>query len=606
MYRDIEYLARTDRNFRSQLEVFAQAIHNLEEKAKEDSRARDQLKDQVTGLLRHCNYNFGFLTGYFFPMFGKGPFTLVDRPFAFSMFQLNPGGTTTIRAGRQIGKSTSLSARELILAEVIPGWSSLYITPRHEQLQTFAYKLDEMERKFRFFEPPQNLYLKRLKNFSKIKLIYALTSADSARGNTADELLFDEYQNFDVNLELELKQIQVASDYPVTVYAGTSLTTDTALEARYENSSRGVWLIRCGCGKEVNMGDKKDALDSVQAKGLACPKCSRTLNPREGRWLHESDTMLRAGHLGFHVPQTIVPYFTENPVRWNEIYRTKMDSEENKFLQEVVGIPTSEGARELTLKNIEDICTINLREAQAKARTGKYLMVVSGCDWGGSDFLPSAKTKLSFTVHTVIGVNHDRTIDIIYFKRYEGMEYKQIAADIMFNHKALKAEAIASDYGVGQYYNNYLRENMTNVSKHIIFAYSAPSTAPVGRPDDANMYNKLSLNRTESITSLFDAVKSKRIRCFSWELAKQFLLDFTNLYRNPSESASGITTFSYRRHGSKADDCLHAVNFAYVLARLALGEPIVPDKGLARMLQQQLRGGHSSTFHGTGPQVVMG
>ena len=67
--------------------------------------------------------------------------------------------------------------------------------------------------------------------------------------------------------------------------------------------------------------------------------------------------------------------------------------------------------------------------------------------------------------------------------------------------------------------------------------------------------------------------------------------DFLNLYRAPGESAGsgGGTTFLYRAHPSKPDDTLMATNYAYMLARIFLNEPMFADTSLKLRLENTLR-----------------
>jgi hypothetical protein len=595
-YFDLEWNARTNPEFQVELQTAISRIASLEQAAHAIPDARQQIGLELKKLLRQCHYNFGFLTPYFFPRYPKSkPMSLTDRPYAFSMMGFQIGGSTTYRGSRQIGKSTSFCSRQLMFSHVLPGFRSLYITPHTEQLKTYADRLREMERAFRFYSQHptfrQNLYFKEYPNGAMIKLMYALTSAASLRGNSADELLFDEYQNFDISIEDEVLEIQKASIMPVRIFAGTSLTTDTALEAKYQASSQGVWMLRCGCGKWLNTGEREMALQLVQPDGVTCPTCSRVQDVRLGRYVHGDLDKLRSLEVGYHIPQIIIPYFTEDPVRWNEIYRKKIaGGNVNKFLEEVLGIPTEEGEREITQQMLKDMCVLNKAEVQRRAQAGEYRLVVSGCDWGGSDYIPEAKTKVSFTVHAMLGVTHDNSIDIIHFQHYAGMDYRSVADDIVKNHYSLQGEALASDFGVGQLYNMLLRERIQNVHKHVVFGYVGPSSAALSEPNGEHMFNQYSLNRTESITGLYDAIKSKRLRCFQWELSERYLMEFLNLFRAPTESAGGATSFTYRRHGSKADDSLHATNFAYVLARVMMDEPIINDKALRDRLLQHLRG----------------
>jgi hypothetical protein len=176
-----------------------------------------------------------------------------------------------------------------------------------------------------------------------------------------------------------------------------------------------------------------------------------------------------------------------------------------------------------------------------------------------------------------------------------------VADDIVRNHNELLGEALASDFGVGQLYNMLLRERIKNVHKHLVFGYVGPSSAALGEPSGEHMFNQYSLNRTEAITSLYDAIKQKRIRCYQWEHAERYLMEFLNLFRAPNETSAGATSFTYRRHGSKADDSLHAVNFAYVLARLLLEEPLVADKMLRDRILKNLRG-NNTTWRGGNPR----
>ena len=60
------------------------------------------------------------------------------------------------------------------------------------------------------------------------------------------------------------------------------------------------------------------------------------------------------------------------------------------------------------------------------------------------------------------------------------------------------------------------------------------------------------------------------------------------MYRVPSDQ-SGAPKFLYRRHGAKADDTLHAVNFAYAVGRMFLQESLVPDKALLARVNAALQ-----------------
>jgi hypothetical protein len=81
----------------------------------------------------------------------------------------------------------------------------------------------------------------------------------------------------------------------------------------------------------------------------------------------------------------------------------------------------------------------------------------------------------------------------------------------------------------------------------------------------------------------YEAVRQKRIRCFDWQYASEYLTDFLNLFRTPAEASSnggGATTFVYRSHPSKPNDTLMAINYAYMLGKILLGEAMFADSSL--------------------------
>ena len=520
MYFDFEHTVRTDGVFRDKLKALVSKLEKHAPQAFSSIKHQNIANNTLLDILRLCHYNPGFLLPYYYPAYPKElPMSLKDFPYAYHLLPLNIGGFTVVRGSRQIAKSTTFAARQRLNAHVLPRFKSMYIAPKSDQMRTYANKLRELEYAFRFYKQShryrQNLLLKEYPNGSTIELFNVDTQVTNIRGKSADELLFDEYQNFDPEFEPEVSEVQSASIMPVTMYAGTSLTTDTALEAKYEDSSQGVWVMTCeGCNHENIPLPEEGVMDMIQPKGVSCKKCDHPLDVRKGRFLHSNKRAFELGKIGFHIPQIIVPFVVQNKIRYSEIYRKKLEWDPRKFFQENLGIPTEEGEREITEDDLKNICTLaDLKTIQQKAAAGQYRFVVSGCDWGGSDYDISLKTKLSYTVHIMMGQNLDKSFDIIHMKRYEGMSYRGIAEDIMHWHKKLGGNALGADAGVGMAYNMLLREKM-DPARHLVFNYTGPMT--VACKEAPTEFNRYSLNNTDSITSLYYAVKYRRLRCYNW------------------------------------------------------------------------------------------
>ena len=89
---------------------------------------------------------------------------------------------------------------------------------------------------------------------------------------------------------------------------------------------------------------------------------------------------------------------------------------------------------------------------------------------------------------------------------------------------------------------------------------------------------------------LFRAIRTMRIKCFPWEIARTYLEDYLNVYRALAELPGGETLWKFIRNPAKTDDALHATNFAFTLGRLLLGEPIIQDPALQRRMESILFG----------------
>ena len=407
-------------------------------------------------------------------------------------------------------------------------------------------------------------------------------------------------QHFDPALYPELEQVQRASKMKITIFAGTALTNDTALETRYQKSSQGRWMIKCHhCEHWINTGDAEEAISMIRPAGPTCPSCSGILNVRNGCWHHPFKKNLAANWVGLHIPQLIIPDYVEDPVEWATLYRQFREYRGGpKFYQEVLGIPTEEGSKELSEGDVMRMCCLhdNPEQLLQKAQSGFYKWIISGVDWGGSEFMPEYAIRESNTVHTIIGVRTDGTTDLLFFRQHAGMGYRGIVQDIVKMHQIYCAGPIAVDAGVGESYIQHLLDSDIPADRILIFKYTSNTDKIIKASTHMHRdLRRFNLNRNETLTALFQAIKREdndggpRIRCYNYEYAKRYVSEFLNLYRVPHENIqTGLQGYLYRKHGSKPDDSLHAVNFAFTLARLLLGENLIEDAADRAVIQNSL------------------
>lgn len=489
--------------------------------------------------------------------------------------------------------STTFCTRQLLLSQLIPRYSGIYVAPSHPMLETYASRFQDMEGFCRIDSSKQNKYSKRYKkNGSKLDFAYCLESEKNVRGKTCDELMADEIQNLNPDLLPAILYTQTSSALPMTVYAGTALSTDTLLENKWRLSSMGMWHVRAGDGKHwLNMYDRETLYKVCNhPTGPKCPYTNKPLDVTNGCYVHANKQAFDAGNVGIHVPQCIIKDFAEDPVQWGKIYRHIVEDDFKKVLQECFGIAVAEGAREITQQDLQNICVLKVtdKEILDRCERGYYRMIISGCDWGGSDYSQTYKTQKSFTVHCVIGLAPDGVVDILHYRQYAGMNYMEISQLIMHDHRRFRAKAMASDFGAGMAYNNELRQYMP-FDRHFIMEYKGPQCAALATPKGVHYQNQLQVNRTEALTNVFKDLKTFKIRAREWEHSGKYLLDWLNIFRVPTETQSGKKTFLYRRNAQKSDDALHAFNFAYVLMKYYKGESLVEDPAVTRAIDAVLR-----------------
>jgi hypothetical protein len=484
--------------------------------------------------------------------------------------------------------STGIGVAELFKFHLIKDYKALYLAPMKDHVKTFADRLMEIQRASVF--PPDvilgrglrnNLYYKESPSGGSLRLMHILTDPTKVRGQSARTVLIDEAQDFDAEFLPEIEQVQKSfKDLRYTLFAGTSKTVDTCLESQYNLGSGGVWHIPCGCkDKWHSLHDVEAIPNMMSVDGIRCPHNGNLLNPMIGEFVHERPSLLNLRRASFHLPQVIVPEYAAGKA-FQDIWTDYKRYPYKKFLQEIMGIATEEGVSELTMDDVKKCCEERtLDQVQADYLSGKdrYLWVFSGCDWGGSDWQPASRTKLSYTVHSMYGVKPDGRVHLLYAKMYAEMNYQEIAGDIVENHLKYKAFGIGADNGGGQYYNAYLRDcGRIPSDRFLVFQY-AETRNVLSRIDRTDMH-VFSLHRTDSISALINDIKNVKIIFPRWDSVQHFLMHFLNMRRNINETNMGRSTMRYIKHGSKADDFMQSTNYALMLKRIVLRESVIPNQ----------------------------
>ena len=108
MHFDLYGKLMSDTAFATRIESLSKELAIEEARLEAGSGNACKVRDLLLAIYRTCDYNTGLLVPYFFQRYPEDrPLSLLSRPFMFEMLKMQVGGSTTIRASRQIGKCVS-------------------------------------------------------------------------------------------------------------------------------------------------------------------------------------------------------------------------------------------------------------------------------------------------------------------------------------------------------------------------------------------------------------------------------------------------------------------------------------------------------------------
>jgi phage terminase large subunit GpA-like protein len=94
-----------------------------------------------------------------------------------------------------------------------------------------------------------------------------------------------------------IREVMSHSKWGISWFTGTPKTEDNAIEKQWQRSSQAEWFIKCEACNHYNIphkdydlvkmiGPVRDDI-SEERPAVVCAKCSRPVQPRKGRWVHQ-------------------------------------------------------------------------------------------------------------------------------------------------------------------------------------------------------------------------------------------------------------------------------------------------------------------------------
>ena len=370
------------------------------------------------------------------------PYTLEDHfPFA-PLFRTRMPYNLVVKSGRQVAKSTTVSANGIVVANSIPFFNTLYVTPLYDQVRRLS---NNYVRTFIETSPvkalwtgtsTENSVLQRsFKNHSKLFFSFALLDAERVRGYSADRINFDEVQDMDPDHLPIIKEVMSASKWGIQWFTGTPKTNDNTLEKLWKRSSMAEWFILCEACNHWNIPSREHDLfgmigplhDNIgefhfgKLPAIVCAKCRKPVNPRTGRWVHRKPDR-RWDFAGYHIPQIIMPMHYASRKKWAELL-AKMRGAGNTtpamFQNEVLGESCELGVKLVTETDLQRAATLpwandedNPAKIVAQCNLNTYTHRCLAVDWGGG-----GEEEVSFTTLAVLGFHGSGRIDVLWGKR---------------------------------------------------------------------------------------------------------------------------------------------------------------------------------------------
>lgn len=521
------------------------------------------------------------------------PYTLNKHFVMAPLFRARLPSQLLLMAGRQISKSMSCAADGILRANMLPGFRTLFVTPRFEQIRRFSTNYVQH---LLINSPAAALWTgsnivnsvlqKDFRNNSQLMFSYALLNADRCRGISADRVNFDEIQDMNEDHLPIIVEAMASSDWRITQYGGTPKTYDNTIHKLWQESSQAEWFVPCFNCKPTrwNIPSLDHHLDAMIGEhsydigpdrpGTVCYHCAKPIDPRHGRWKHRFNDR-RESFAGYHIPQIIMPHHYADPYAWLNLINKRNSMASSVFYNEVLGVSYDSGTKLVNESDLRAAATLpwtnNIKspdpQVMAAIASGAYIDIVLGVDWGGG-----GKLGVSYTSLALCGLLPDGSIECIWGKRLmTPHDHLAEAAEIMsWMRKFGRIGSLAHDYtgagtlretllsqaGLGETYNmpiTYIRSAAAGLLTFI------PSTHQHPRAH-------YQLDKTRAILYVCQAIKLQKIRFFKYDYVSKdytgLISDFLALVDEKRDTMSALQPYMIGRQLNKSDDFAQAVTMA--------------------------------------------
>lgn len=562
-------------------------------------------------LIPDSNYR---ICEYLYRTDGGQRWRLDKMPFFAPIYDI-PRNKILLLTSRQSTKTTYLRNTSVTRSLRNRGNATLYVAPTNTQVTDFSRK--KLDNIFAYTPELKNLFVGRdctwnvtLKEFNVDggRSVITLRSTGGAqgagriRGNTANDLLLDEFQDLLAEDLPVIEECAATFDgqdgRPTAFYAytGTPLTNQNHIQRQFNISRQYQWHMQCphcssGTGvshtanqdiyrREIRTGGWNDPVGMQHVDPdrpyLLCQHCGADMNcppgmpegtrvPPFGKWIAHNP---KGRFDGFRVVRMMMPWArwrTEN----NDGVLDRLELwPERRFMNEVMGLSFDSGTQPITEKDVRAICDnydlphSDAEALQVAAQHRGYLKF-AGLDWA---MQATGDDTASYTIIGVFALVNDK-LKLIYAHRFVGLgsnDPEYVMKKIEWVMDTFEVKRLGADYGVG--YKEDLRL-MTKYGMDRVAAFQYKAT--VGKSEST--YDEGALKwivpKTRTMDQFCTDIKNGQFILPRYEEAKYYTDDWLNLSvdYNPA-----TRTIRYEKLGP--EDFAHVGNYANLAKRMEFRE----------------------------------
>lgn len=450
------------------------------------------------------------------------PFSIADYPYLHQIYDTD-AREVCLFTGRQVSKSTYLASKMLTNVPFLPDGRQILVSPLMDQSTEFSvqrlrpfiehspvlkammsgdYKIDQVLRK-------------GFCNRHVIALGYAQRTADRLRGQSIKDngvLGFDEIQDILPEVIPVVKEMAFRAKNVSYLYCGTPKSLSNHMETKYRAFSTGnEWAVKCTHCNHWNLRWDEENIGNT---GIVCRRCKGSINTNTGQWVSARKMDLHAGLAArvtkesFRIPQLIVKPIMDDPLKFRELLDKLRGYSQEKFYNEVLGLPYDSAAQPIKLEQILACCDKNLSNRIPEPDEPGVPPLVMGVDWA---FL----AENSFTYVTIGGwTSFPHKFKLYYAKIFRGPE-----ADSEYQVKWILEtvqkygiKMVCADWGAGHVQNLQLVRALGEERVAQVWHTALKSKGAVGeRARWHPKSRKWHLARTRVMTDTFESLRRGEI-----------------------------------------------------------------------------------------------